>query len=107
MAVNPLDRYFSQEVHMTLFDIFIKDFSKAVLNLLLCKVRIFYWLIYKPSYCNFLESRKKIISKKEIFYAQTLNIIGFVEKKNIFEVLSVVLRVTLLKVFILSRFLAK
>ena len=27
------------------------------------KARIFYKLIYKPSYCNFLESRKKNISK--------------------------------------------
>ena len=45
---------------------------------------LFYLLIDKPSYCNFLESRKKLISKKkELFYLLSLNII-FVEKNNIF-----------------------
>ena len=48
------------------------------------KARIFYQLIYKPSYCNFPESRKKI--KKQFldffyFKSPTLNIICFVEKK--------------------------
>ena len=44
----------------------------------------FYLLIYKPSYCNFLESRKKISSKNFfLFYPLTLNIICFVEKNNI------------------------
>ena len=47
----------------------------------------FYKLIYKPSYCNFAESREKIKFIFQIFflfYLPTLNIICFVKKNNIF-----------------------
>ena len=47
----------------------------------------FYQLIYKPSYCNFLESRKKNNLFQKLlfsFYPPTLNIIRLVEKNNIF-----------------------
>ena len=37
-------------------------------------------LIYKPSYCNFPEKRKKILRLFFLFYPLTLNIICFVEK---------------------------
>ena len=42
----------------------------------------FYKLIYKPSYCNFPESRRKKLFAKIIFlYLPNLNIICFLEKK--------------------------
>ena len=68
----------------------------------------FYLLIYKPSYYNFLESRKKKIFFFFLFYLPTLKIIFFVKKNNI------VLRFCLcifesdtVKVIILFRFLGK
>ena len=66
----------------------------------------FYLLIYKPSHCNFPESRKKKIYEIIfLFYLPTLNIICFVEKN--WGSVCVFLRVTLLKVIVLSRFLGK
>ena len=53
-------------------------------SIVLFRPEFFHYLIYKPSYCNFPESRKKIklISKIIfLFYPPTLNIICFVEKK--------------------------
>ena len=49
----------------------------------LFRPEFFYLLIYKPSYCYFLESRKKrnLISIFFLFHPPTLNIICFVEKK--------------------------
>ena len=44
---------------------------------------IFLLVDVQPSYCNFLESRKKK-SKICVFYPPTLNIICFVENRNIF-----------------------
>ena len=45
----------------------------------------FYLLIYKPSSCNFLETRKKKKSEEILlFYPPTLDIICFFEKNNIF-----------------------
>ena len=43
-----------------------------------------YYLIYEPSYCNYLESRKKILKLFFLFYLPALNIICFVENNNIF-----------------------
>ena len=74
------------------------------------KARIFYWLIYKPSHCNFPESRKKKLISTIIFlfYQPTLNIICFVEKIYILlRFCLCILRVTLSKVIVLSRFLGK
>ena len=67
-----------------------KSISKQTVN---CNIdkrpEFFYYLIYKPSYCNFPESRKKskkIISKIIfLFYLPTL----FIVKKYIIEVLPV------------------
>ena len=78
-------------------------------------------MINKPSYSKFLESRTKdsfpVFLKNMIvlhniivllYYYITVNIICFVEKIiYIFEVVSVVLRVTLLKEIVQSRFLEK
>ena len=70
----------------------------------------FYLLIYKPSYCNFRKVEKKKNSKIIfLFHPPTLNIICFVEKKHIYfrGSFCVFLRVTLLKVIVLSRLLGK
>ena len=46
------------------------------------KPEFFYKLIYKPSYCNFPESKRKKLFAKIIFlYLPNLNIICFLEKK--------------------------
>ena len=64
--------------------------------------RIFYQLIYEPSYCNFPESRKKKILKLFFLFICRLQIIFVLLKKmNIFlGSVCVFLRVTLLKVIV-------
>ena len=49
----------------------------------LIRPEFFYYLIYKPSFCNFLESRKKK-KKLFLFYPLTLNFICLLKKNNIF-----------------------
>ena len=41
-------------------------------------------MIYKPFNCNFPESRKKNSKIIFLFYPQTLNVICFIAKNNIF-----------------------
>ena len=59
---------------------------------------IFYQLICKPSYCNIPESRNKIKFNLYFIRRSTLNVICFIEH-------CVLLRVALLKVIVVSRFL--
>ena len=57
-------------------------------------------------YCNFLDSRKKFLKLSFLFYPPTLNNICFVEKMIYFWCsVCVFLRVTLLMLIVLSRFL--
>ena len=61
-------------------------------------------LIYKHSYCNFPESRKKI---QNLFFDLSQTIICLVEKNFFLRFVRVFLRVTLLKMIVLSRLLGK
>ena len=70
--------------HFLYFSSRIAQVSYFVHFLLLYTFRpeYFYQMIYKPSYCNIPERRKKYISKKN--YLLTLNIICSVERNNTF-----------------------